>query len=113
MIIISLLRDIHHVSRQRLAPALAIASRQDTDCALLAEIHVGVFSINDRVAHMYFHFVGSGRDPQNLRMIVECCFSSGLQTIDEHERTHGGAGHNDLGRIRRLRSLRGEPTAGR
>jgi hypothetical protein len=99
-------------SRQRLAPALAIASRQDADCALLAETHIGVFSINDGVAHMYFHFVGSGGDAQNLRTIVEGRFLSGLQTIHEHHRTHRGAGHNDLCGIRQLRSLRGEPTAG-
>jgi hypothetical protein len=93
--------------------ALPIESRQDADGALLADTHVGILSINDRGAHMYFHFVGSGRDPQNLRMIVECCFLSGLQTIYEDDRTHWGAGHNDLCRIRHLRSLRAEPTAGR
>ena len=35
-----------------------------------AENHIGILSINDRVTHVYFHFVSPGRDVQNLRTIV-------------------------------------------
>ena len=37
---------------------------------MFAATHIGILSIDDRVTHMYFHFVGAGRDVQNLRMIV-------------------------------------------
>lgn len=52
------------------AATLPIQTRQDDDYAAFAETHIGVLSIDDRVTHMYFHFVGAGRDVQNLRMIV-------------------------------------------
>jgi len=38
---------------------------------MLAETHIGILSINDRVTRVYFHRVGPGRDVQNLRLIVE------------------------------------------
>jgi len=50
--------------------ALPIQTRQDDDYAAFAESHIGILSIDDRVTQMYFHFVGAGRDVQNLRMIV-------------------------------------------
>src|SRR5579859_7799123 len=37
-------------------PALPIQSRQDADYAVFAGAHVGIFSINDRFTHVYFHF---------------------------------------------------------
>jgi hypothetical protein len=40
------------------------------DHVALAETHIGILSINDCVTHVYFHFVGPGRDAQNPRMIV-------------------------------------------
>ena len=79
---------------------------------MLAESHIGVLSIDDRVAHMYLHFVGAGRDVQNLRMIVDRRCLSGWQTIYEYDRTRRGAGHDDLSWIRELRFPRTEPTAG-
>ncbi|MEA3135085.1 MAG: hypothetical protein QOG17_2931 [Gammaproteobacteria bacterium] len=48
---------------------------------VFAESHVGILSINDRVTHVYFHFMGAGRDVQNLRMIIARRCLSGLQTV--------------------------------
>jgi hypothetical protein len=80
---------------------------------MFAEAHIGILSINDRITHVYFHFVDAGRDVQNLRMIVDRRGLSGLQTIYEYDRTCWGAGHDDLSWIRRLHFPRTEPTAGR
>jgi hypothetical protein len=92
-------------------PALPIQSRQDADEAVLPEADIGILSINDRVTHVYLHFVGPGRDVQNLRVIVERRWLSGLLTIDEYDRTRWGTGHDDLGWIRNLHLPR-KPTAG-
>ncbi len=75
--------------------------------------HIGIFPISDRITHVDFHLVGSGRDIQNLRLIVERCRRPGLQAVYECDRTHRGTCHDDLRRIRRLRFPRSEPTAGR
>jgi len=79
---------------------------------VLPQADIGILSINDRVTHVYFHFVSAGRDGENLRMIVDRRRRSGLQTIYEYDRTRWGTGHDDLGWIRHLHLPRREPTAG-
>jgi hypothetical protein len=79
---------------------------------VLPEADIGILSINDRVTHVYLHFVGASRDVQNLRVIVERRWPSGLPTIYEYDRTRWGTGHDDLGWVRHLRLPRREPTAG-
>jgi hypothetical protein len=91
--------------------ALPSQTRQDHDHAAFAGTDIGILSIDDRVTHVYFHFVGAGRDHQNLRMIIARRRLSGLHAVDEHERSHRRAGHDDLCRVRRRR-FSGEPTAG-
>jgi hypothetical protein len=91
--------------------ALAIDPRQHADGAMFTGSHIGVLSINDRVAHVYFHLMGPGRDVQDLGMIVHRQRLGGLRTIYEHDRTRRSAGHDDLSRIR-YRRLSMEPTAG-
>ena len=78
---------------------------------MFAATHIGILSIDDRVTHVYFHLVGAGRDVQNLRMIVARRCLSGLQAIDEDERSHGGTGHDELSLVRQLSFPRTEPTA--
>jgi hypothetical protein len=87
-------------------------SRQDADHAVFAGAHIGILSINDRVTDVYFHFVVSGRDVQNLRTIVAHLLLSDLQTIYEYDRSRWGTGDDDLSWIRQLRFPRAEPTAG-
>src|SRR5271154_3491034 len=95
----------------RYASASAIYPRQHADGSMLTGSHIGILSINDRVAHVYFHLMGPGRDVHDLRMIVDRQRLCGLRTIDEYDGTRGSAGHDDFGRIRHLR-LSMEPTAG-
>jgi hypothetical protein len=66
----------------------------------LAATHIGILSVDDRVTHMYFHFVAAGCDVQNLRIIVVRRCLSGLYAIYKDERTHWGAGYDELGRFR-------------
>ena len=91
--------------------SLPTQSRQHADRAAFAATHIGILSINDRVTHVYFHFVVAGRDHQNLRMIVARRGLTGLHAVDEYERSQRRAGHDDLCRVRRRRFAR-EPTAG-
>lgn len=91
--------------------ALPGQTRQDDDHAAFAGTDIGILSIDDRVSHVYFHFVGAGRDHQDLRMIIARRGLSGLHAVDEHERGYRRAGHDDLRRVRRRRFAR-EPTAG-
>jgi hypothetical protein len=93
------------------APALPTQTRQDDDHAAFAGTDIGILPIDDSVTHVYFHLVSAGRDHQNLRMIVARRGLSGLHAVDEHERSRGRAGHDDLCRIRGRRFAR-EPTAG-
>jgi hypothetical protein len=78
---------------------------------MFAETHVGILSIDDCVTHVYFYFVGAGRDVQNLRMIVAGRFLSGLTAIDENERSRRGTGHDELRLVRQGSFPRTEPTA--
>ena len=80
---------------------------------MFTEAHIGILTINDLVPRVYFHFVDARRDDENLWMIADRRFLSGLQSIDEDNRTCGGTGHDDLSRIRQLLFPRTEPTAGR
>ncbi len=92
---------------------LLLKSRSDDDEAVFAGTHIGIFSIDDLVIHMNFHFVGAGGDVQYLRLIIVRHCLSGLHAIDEHERARRGASHNDLRGIRWLRGFaQTEPTAG-
>jgi len=78
---------------------------------VFARAHISLLPINDLVLQVYFHFVSARRNVENLWMITGHRFWSGLYSIDEYERTLGGAGHDDLGRVRRRRFAR-EPAAG-
>jgi hypothetical protein len=93
--------------------SLPTQSRQHADRVAFAATHIGILSINDRITHVYFNFVGAGRDVQNLRMIVSRRRLSGLQTIYEDHRIRRRAGHDDLGWIRHRHFPRTEPAAGR
>jgi hypothetical protein len=79
---------------------------------MFAGTHIGILSIDDCVAQVYFYFVGAGRDVQNLRMIVAGRYLSGLPAIDEHERSHRGTGHDEFSLLRQWSLPRTEPTAG-
>jgi len=79
---------------------------------VFANTHVGILSINDSIAHVYFHFVSAGRDIESLWMVVGWRRLSGLYTIYKDERTDRGAGHDELARVRRPRLTGTEPTAG-
>ena len=80
---------------------------------MFTEGDIGIFPINDLVPRVYFHFVDARRDDENLWMIADRRFLSGLRSIDVDKRTRGGAGHDDLSRIRQLLFPRTEPTASR
>lgn len=67
---------------------------------MFAGAHKGLLPIDDLVTHLYFHFVGTRGDVENLWMIADRRFLSSLQSIDEYDRTPGGAGHDELGRVR-------------
>jgi hypothetical protein len=82
---------------------LPTESREDTDHAAIAGAYIRILSVGDRVIHMNFHFVGPGRDPQNLRLIVVLHRLSGLHAIHENERADGRAGDDDFGRSGRRR----------
>jgi hypothetical protein len=93
------------------AAALPTGTRQHENHVVFAETHIGILSIDDCVTQVYFHLVGAGRDVQNLRMILARRCLSGLQAIDEHERSHGGTGHDEFSLGRQLSFPRTEPTA--
>ena len=80
---------------------------------MFTEGHIGILPINDLVPHVYFHFVDARRDDENLWMIADRRFLSGLRSVDEDKRTRGSTGHDDFGRIRQLLFPRTEPSAGR
>jgi hypothetical protein len=93
--------------------ALRAKAGEDPDHAVLTRTHIGVLSVNDPVAHVYFHFVVPGRDIQNLGLITVSRGLTGLYAVHEDQRAHRSAGHDELGRIRRMRFLvPPEPTAG-
>jgi hypothetical protein len=93
------------------AAALPTGTRQHENYVMFAETHIGILSIDDCLTHVYFHLVGAGRDVQNLRAIVARRCLSGLQAINEHERSHRGTGHDELSLVRQLSFPRTKPTA--
>src|SRR5882757_6326481 len=95
----SMRRDTH---ADAVDESLPTQTRQHADRVAFAATHIGILSINDRVTHLNFHFVGAGRDVQYLRVIVGRSGLSGLQAIYEYHRTRRRTGHDDLGWIRRL-----------
>ena len=67
---------------------------------MFTRAYIGFFPINDFVADLYLHFVGTGRDFHDLRSIIGRHRFSGLHAIDENDRARRGAGHDDLSWIR-------------
>lgn len=90
---------------------LATKTREDVDHATFTGTHICLLSIDERGTHVYFNFVGSGGNVEHLRTIIGRGRLSGLDVIDEYERTFGSARDDELSRVRRMRFAQTEPTA--
>jgi len=94
------LRLLRGVSRRNGSDRYSLVpARQNSDDALVALRHVGVFSIGDGVAHSHFYNMRAGCDLEFLRPVEDFLRLTGLHPVDEYNRTDRRAGDDQFGRL--------------
>ena len=77
--------------------ASLVPARQHRNDALVALRDVGVLSIGNGVAHSNFYGMRAGRDLKLLRLVEDFLRLTGLNAVDEHNRTDRRARDDQLG----------------